>query len=302
MNASSSSSRPGAMRRDASPSPSIARGGLGYNGGLHESGASWQFLGNGYRVYSAVLRRFHSLDSMSPFGEGGINPYAYCGCDPINNVDPSGHFLLPVAALLGLGSLGVLGAAGATALSGKKEAATILLAVGGALLMGALVAAGEYAVRPSRRGVRISNSLGRGGVNIWRGAELDVVRVHGNKFVSGWGKTPMNGVELANAIKSAGSGGLKPKPVVLQSCYGGFGGNASQGQVVADTLGVEVTSYLGTTAGRPGLRELTAQSTAVVFTPQTGAAKEASRIRNEKMNRRLHPRRHSRRQRLQVDP
>ena len=43
--------------------------------------------------------RFNSPDSMSPFGQGGVNPYAYCEDDPINHSDPSGHF----AFLTGLG-------------------------------------------------------------------------------------------------------------------------------------------------------------------------------------------------------
>lgn len=47
-------------------------------------------LGNGRRTYNPVLMRFHSADSLSPFSEGGLNAYAYCGGDPINRVDPSG--------------------------------------------------------------------------------------------------------------------------------------------------------------------------------------------------------------------
>ncbi|MFJ4384679.1 RHS repeat-associated core domain-containing protein [Pseudomonas sp. NPDC089408] len=48
-------------------------------------------LGNGKRAYDTVLMRFHSPDSFSPFGRGGINTYAYCQGDPINNVDRDGH-------------------------------------------------------------------------------------------------------------------------------------------------------------------------------------------------------------------
>lgn len=47
-------------------------------------------LGNGRRTYNPVLMRFHSADSLSPFSDGGLNAYAYCGGDPINRVDPSG--------------------------------------------------------------------------------------------------------------------------------------------------------------------------------------------------------------------
>jgi RHS repeat-associated protein len=48
-------------------------------------------LGNGYRFYSFTLMRFVSGDDWSPFGAGGMNPYAYCAGDPINFSDPSGH-------------------------------------------------------------------------------------------------------------------------------------------------------------------------------------------------------------------
>ncbi|WP_082435159.1 RHS repeat-associated core domain-containing protein [Pseudomonas sp. NBRC 111123] len=48
-------------------------------------------LGQGYRSYSPALMRFRSADSWSPFGQGGVNAYAYCGNDPINHTDPTGH-------------------------------------------------------------------------------------------------------------------------------------------------------------------------------------------------------------------
>jgi RHS repeat-associated protein len=66
---------------------------IGFNGALHEADG-WQLLGNGRRLYNPILRRFHSPDSLSPFGKGGINAYAYCSGDPINSTDPTGAFPL----------------------------------------------------------------------------------------------------------------------------------------------------------------------------------------------------------------
>lgn len=65
---------------------------MGYNGQMTEAGTGWQILGNGYRVYNPALMRFHSPDYLSPFGEGGLNAYAYCEGDPVNRVDPTGHY------------------------------------------------------------------------------------------------------------------------------------------------------------------------------------------------------------------
>ncbi|NQD57720.1 RHS repeat-associated core domain-containing protein [Pseudomonas sp. CM25] len=48
-------------------------------------------LGNGQRAYDTGLMRFHSPDAVSPFGRGGLNAYAYCQGDPVNNVDCDGH-------------------------------------------------------------------------------------------------------------------------------------------------------------------------------------------------------------------
>ncbi|WP_426808262.1 RHS repeat-associated core domain-containing protein [Pseudomonas sp. WOUb67] len=48
-------------------------------------------LGNGYRSFSPTLGRFVSPDTVSPFGKGGLNSYAYCNGDPVNLVDPEGR-------------------------------------------------------------------------------------------------------------------------------------------------------------------------------------------------------------------
>ncbi|GAB7529671.1 hypothetical protein PS3A_20800 [Pseudomonas sp. 3A(2025)] len=58
-------------------------------------------LGNGYRAFNPVLMRFNSPDSLSPFGEGGLNAYGYCGGDPVNRVDPTGNFFKKIIAFFG---------------------------------------------------------------------------------------------------------------------------------------------------------------------------------------------------------
>jgi RHS repeat-associated protein len=65
---------------------------LGFNGERPDPVTGHYHLGNGYRQFNPVLMRFNSPDSWSPFGEGGLNAYAYCAGDPINRVDPTGHW------------------------------------------------------------------------------------------------------------------------------------------------------------------------------------------------------------------
>lgn len=64
---------------------------LGFNGEPRIDARGY-FLGNGYRTYNPILRRFNSPDDESPFGAGGISAYAYCADDPVNLIDPSGRF------------------------------------------------------------------------------------------------------------------------------------------------------------------------------------------------------------------
>ncbi|OOF91981.1 hypothetical protein ASPCADRAFT_9383 [Aspergillus carbonarius ITEM 5010] len=84
---------------------------IGFNGQWRDPITGWYHLGNGYRIYNPGLMRFHTPDPWSPFVSGEINPYTYSLGDPINRVDPSGHFSLfgihfgwkkLIAAILGL--------------------------------------------------------------------------------------------------------------------------------------------------------------------------------------------------------
>lgn len=83
----------------------------GFNGERCDPVSGSYHLGNGYRAYNPVLMRFNCPDSLSPFGEGGINPYAYCAGDPVNFTDPSGHMSAGAGAAIGLGIAGIIAAA-----------------------------------------------------------------------------------------------------------------------------------------------------------------------------------------------
>lgn len=64
---------------------------LGFNGECPDAMTGHYLLGKGTRAFNPVLMRFNSPDELSPFGEGGINCYAYCEGDPINFNDPTGN-------------------------------------------------------------------------------------------------------------------------------------------------------------------------------------------------------------------
>lgn len=51
---------------------------LGFNGERPDPVTGHYLLGNGYRAFNPLLMRFNSPDSLSPFGRGGLNSYAYC--------------------------------------------------------------------------------------------------------------------------------------------------------------------------------------------------------------------------------
>ncbi|MCF8984381.1 RHS repeat-associated core domain-containing protein [Pseudomonas syringae] len=79
----------------------------GFNGEQPDPLTGHYLLGNGYRAYNPVLMRFNSPDSMSPFGKGGLNVYAYCLGDPVNRTDATGHESWDFYASLAMAVVGV---------------------------------------------------------------------------------------------------------------------------------------------------------------------------------------------------
>ncbi|MDY0978989.1 MULTISPECIES: RHS repeat-associated core domain-containing protein [Stenotrophomonas] len=283
------------------------RGWLGYNGQLHEPGAAWQFLGNGYRIYNPVLMRFHSPDESSPFGGGGVNVYAYCGGDPVNFSDPSGHFMAPIAALMGLGAVAMGVAAVSKVVSGDRKGAALFGAIAGGLLLGAGILAGGHALYSTRSAipaVKIAQGRGLQGEIIIRrryahgGVGMSILG-HGSPYRVKWGSTPLDGRQLAQHVKATGGGRAPVDYIELNACFGAAGGKAAMGQVIADDFGVPTFAYPERTFGGWGATgKLTAPHPPVAFQPQTGIKRAASAVRNSELHNRARGRSTQRQLRL----
>lgn len=114
----------------------------GLNGAQIDPVTGWYFLGNGYRVFNPILMRFHSPDSWSPFGQGGVNPYTYCQGDPINRIDLNGHLSAGGTLGIALGAISTI--VGIVSLGDRAAISAGLIAGGG--ILGAMTSTGALAV------------------------------------------------------------------------------------------------------------------------------------------------------------
>ena len=94
-------------------------------------------LGKGYRRYNTRLMRFDSPDSLSPFGEGGLNAYGFVAGDPVNLSDPTGHSPVPLVLFGAATLVGVSSAIGAVYTEGELQAGlAVVAAVAGVVAIG----------------------------------------------------------------------------------------------------------------------------------------------------------------------
>ncbi len=173
------------------------------NGGYHPGG---------YRPYDPRLMLFLAPDSDSPFGAGGLSRYAYCGGDPVNNIDPTGHSLWKWVQL---GLLLVIGIAltvtGVGALAGAAIVAGGAVAVGGAALTmtGTLVAGAAMAMAGTAAGVTAIAGLALEAVSMSTGVAEAILEQTGDEKAAGILGFVSLGAGGAGAASGLAVGGVK---------------------------------------------------------------------------------------------
>lgn len=169
-----------------------------YNGERLDVPVNLYHLGNGRRAYDPELMVFLSPDPLSPFDEGGINSYAYCGGDPVNWSDPSGLFSFPTWArwaltgvalgmsvvTAGLATAGLLAAIGAQAAALTIAGKSALLVASGAASVGGTLGIAALSVEA------VDNQMG------WdRSSQINVLN---------WASLTFSAVGVAASLGGAG--------------------------------------------------------------------------------------------------
>lgn len=231
---------------------------LGFNGEQPDPVTGHYLLGNGYRAFNPVLMRFNSPDSLSPFDEGGFNTYAYALGNPVNRIDPTGHFAslvskLPFAAGgLALGGL-ALGIAGYTT---HNEA---LVTAGVGMLVAGIFVTGGYLIGSTTRVSNIQRlrpdfediAVGIQNLSKGRGKRL-IINGHGLNGTVGY-RLPK--YLAADVLEKYPDFNRKFKDVKLLACHGADGANFSVGQQLSDIFNKPVKAYGGVARADLGMLE-----------------------------------------------
>lgn len=116
-----------------------------FKGGIQDRATGWIHYGN--RWYNTTLGRWTQQDTLdAPLDPTNANRYAFAGCDPVNNMDPTGrscgtaiaNFIGSELALIGLGvGFLVLGLAPEPVITKVAAAGAIVTLIGTATVAGA---------------------------------------------------------------------------------------------------------------------------------------------------------------------
>ena len=179
---------------------------LAYAGQRFDAVTGCYHLGNGYRAYDPALMRFRAPDSLSPFGKGGLNAYAYCGADPVNRIDPSGHYFS--IAGLALRVLGMASNAVTLAYNFLGPAPTDLVGLNASRLStaGSLLSLGSTAAQAA--GVPSAVF----GANVGTGVSITATLVRAVNAAVGRGTRPLEQIKRNWKLMTGGL--LEPPPAV----------------------------------------------------------------------------------------
>ena len=102
----------------------------------------------GHRYYNPEWGRWIQLDDieyLDPTNINGLNLYCYCMNNPIMYVDPSGHFVITLSAVLAAAAIGAVSGAVYGEITAAANGQNVWVGIGIGALTGGFMGAGAKA-------------------------------------------------------------------------------------------------------------------------------------------------------------